>query len=252
MSGESEYHPEIKRSPWGAWSTAGFGFLILVVFFVVQLLTVGGLAAVLAVMDPQSNGETFQALGTSGFALAVMTCVSAVVCTGCIVLSLTLRNTPSVRQHLALTPISLKTLIIWIGIGILLIQVGDRLNFLLDRPIVPDFMINTYKTARVMPLFWFALVVAAPVFEETFFRGFLFEGFRHSWMRVPGTILLTTFIWTVIHVQYDLYELSLVFTLGLFLGIARARTQSLYVPLAIHAVINLTATIQTMLEVHGM
>ena len=128
---------------------------------------------------------------------------------------------------------------------------GDQVTTSLGRPIVPDVMVEMYRTAYVIPLFWFALVIGAPLFEEVFFRGFLFEGFSRSRLGIPGTVVLTTLIWTIIHIQYDVYELSLVFTLGIFLAIARVRTRSLYVCLTLHAVMNLIATIQTMMVVNA-
>jgi uncharacterized protein len=86
--------------------------------------------------------------------------------------------------------------------------------------------------------------VDKPLFEEIFFRGFLFAGFQSSRLGNTGAILLTSFAWTVIHLQYEIYEMSIVFVLGIVLGIARLMTQSLYVPIAIHAVANLLATIE--------
>ena len=90
-----------------------------------------------------------------------------------------------------------------------------------------------------------ALLVAAPLFEETFFRGFLFRGFASSFLGVIGTVLVTAGLWALLHVQYDAYGIALVFALGLLLGIARARTGSLWVPIAMHSAANLVATIET-------
>jgi membrane protease YdiL (CAAX protease family) len=43
-------------------------------------------------------------------------------------------------------------------------------------------MTDTYETAEYTPLIWITFVIAAPLIEELFFRGFLFEGLRDSWM----------------------------------------------------------------------
>ncbi len=53
----------------------------------------------------------------------------------------------------------------------------------------------------------------------------------------------------MIHLQYEIYELSIVFVLGIILGIARLMSQSLYVPIAIHAFANLLATIELVIYV---
>ena len=77
------------------------------------------------------------------------------------------------------------------------------------------------------------------------FRGFLLEGFRRSRLGPAGAVLLTSLIWTVLHAQYGLYELTHIFLLGIILGAARLSTGSVKVPMALHAVVNLIATIET-------
>jgi membrane protease YdiL (CAAX protease family) len=96
-------------------------------------------------------------------------------------------------------------------------------------------------------LIWLALIVAAPLFEETFFRGFLFKGFESSFIGPSGAVLATAGLWAVIHAQYNLYEMTIIFCLGLLLGGARRATGTLSVPLALHAVVNLVATIEAAL-----
>lgn len=51
-------------------------------------------------------------------------------------------------------------------------------------------------------------------------------------------------LWAAIHVQYDLYGMATIFVFGLLLGAARLSTASLLVPLGMHALANLFATIE--------
>ena len=239
---EPETYPDIEpaQNPWSAKATAGFGLLTLIVFFAVQVGSVIVISTTFDFFDPQTD---------SGLTLAVAATSSGILCSAFVLLLLYLRNTPSIKQHLALTPVTVKTMIGWIVLAGLLVMIGDQVTTSLGRPVVPDVIVEAYRTAYIIPLFWFAVVIGAPLFEEIFFRGFLFEGFSRSRLGVPGTVLLTTLIWTIIHIQYDAYELSLVFALGIFLAIARVRTRSLYVPFTLHAIMNLIATIQTMMVV---
>jgi membrane protease YdiL (CAAX protease family) len=105
-------------------------------------------------------------------------------------------------------------------------------------------MLAAYQSAGFAPLLWLALVVAAPLAEEVFFRGFLFQGVRHTRLGASGAVLFTSFAWALVHVQYDSYEISTVFVLGLILGVARLRTNSLYTTIAMHALVNLLATLE--------
>ena len=86
--------------------------------------------------------------------------------------------------------------------------------------------------------------MAAPIFEETFFRGFKFRGIRHSRLGPPGAVLATALAWTLMHAQYDVFALLQVFASGLLLGLARLKSQSLYVPLAMHSAANPIATVE--------
>ena len=60
---------------------------------------------------------------------------------------------------------------------------------------------------------------------------------------MTGTILLTSLLWASSHAQYDFYEIGLVFVFGIVLGVARYRTRSLIVPIAMHGAMNLIVTI---------
>ena len=49
--------------------------------------------------------------------------------------------------------------------------------------------------------------------------------------------------WAAVHLQYNWYEVAQLFILGLLLGAAKIKTQSLYIPLAMHSLNNLTAMV---------
>jgi len=103
-------------------------------------------------------------------------------------------------------------------------------------------MSAAYATATPVWTIWVAFVLAAPLFEEIFFRGFLFKGLESSFMGPIGAVFATAGLWAVIHIQYDAYEIATILCLGLLLGAARVFTGSLLVPLGLHAFANLVAT----------
>jgi hypothetical protein len=92
-----------------------------------------------------------------------------------------------------------------------------------------------------------ALVAGAPLFEELFFRGFLFRGFEASFLGSAGTTIVTSALWTAIHVQYDAYQLATIFLLGLLFGVARAVSRSTLLPMAMHVATNVVACVQATL-----
>ena len=84
-----------------------------------------------------------------------------------------------------------------------------------------------------------SLVVAAPIMEEFIFRGFLFSQLRNTRLGGWGAIITTSFLWTIIHVQYEPMILYVLFILGIFLGYLRYKYNSLYLVIGIHALNNM-------------
>jgi hypothetical protein len=122
---------------------------------------------------------------------------------------------------------------------------ADAALSLFHQPAVSDFMLKTYTGTSPRWILWLALVVAAPLFEEICFRGFIFKGLAASRLRWQGATLITAILWTAIHVQYDWYGLATIFIFGLVLGTVRAMTNSTLLTMFLHSLINLLATIET-------
>ncbi len=211
------------------------GALILGAYLVLQFAaTVVAVAAL--DLDPAERMGDLVALGVL---------FSAVPCTLLVVRILRHARGVDPRSWLALFPVSTTTLLGWVVFAFVLLQLADLATVEFGRSPVPPVMDAIIETTRYTTLLWLALVVAAPVFEEVLFRGFLFEGLRRTKLGAGGTIVVTTLLWTLLHaVQYDAYFLVLIALIGILLGVARERTGSLYVPLAIHAVNNLLSTLQ--------
>jgi hypothetical protein len=85
----------------------------------------------------------------------------------------------------------------------------------------------------------FAMVsVGAPLAEELLFRGFLFAALARSAIGIPGAVIVTTAIWTLMHAGYSLFGLAEVALAGLLFSWLLLRTGSLWVPIICHAAHN--------------
>src|SRR5262249_34829832 len=146
-----------------------------------------------------------------------------------------IRNGRDATLYLGFRAFPGKALLRWSIAFLVLIALSDSLTVLLGRPIVPPFMQEAYQRSGFLPLLWFALMVAAPLAEETLFRGFLFEGIFRSKLGAPGAIIVSALWWALIHVQYDWYGIATVFAAGLLLGWIRLKTGSLYPTLFLHS-----------------
>jgi uncharacterized protein len=79
------------------------------------------------------------------------------------------------------------------------------------------------------------LIVVAPVAEEVFFRGFLYQAFRNSFGVLPGA-LLSALIFGAIHLEF--FKLVQLAILGVILALLFEKTRSLWSPIILHAVNN--------------
>lgn len=66
-----------------------------------------------------------------------------------------------------------------------------------------------------------------------------------SFLRPAGAIVLSSMVWTAMHLQYDWFFFGEVFSIGLLLGYLRYRSNSTWLTVVVHGVNNLAATVQT-------
>jgi len=243
----------LDRRVWGPWATAGFGLVVIIVFLVTEILVAVVFAAIRIVSDPTIIPyQLLESLGTNGLLLALSTFASTIICVGLIIGIVKLRRNAAITEYMGFRPITRKTIFILLAISTGFIILSDSLSLILGRPLNPEFMVDAYSTSVWPALLWVAVVIFAPAFEETLFRGFLFTGFRQSRVGITGTIVLTALIWAVIHMQYGVYEIATIFVLGIVLGIARFKTGSLWSPLIIHAFGNLIATFEVAININSL
>ena len=153
------------------------------------------------------------------------------------------RRRASVREYLALTPITKKQALIGLAIVAGLIALLELLGSVTGQSADTGFNSEVYRTADPMALLWLGFVVFGPAFEEVFFRGFLFAGWLNSRLSPVGTIALTSVLWAVLHVQYNVYGIVSIIIMGIVLGIMRYKTKSLWSPLLMHFAWNLTGMV---------
>lgn len=107
----------------------------------------------------------------------------------------------------------------------------------------PDLFFQSASVNPWLTLFdslW--LVIAAPLAEELFFRGWLWTGLRKQWGGLL-TGLVTAGMWLILHLDRGIgYVVLLVFP-ALILTIARLVGKSVQATVPMHAVYNLTANI---------
>ena len=244
---------DMSAKPWGLWATLGFSAIVLALYAVLQILVATVFASFAKAEHPELDLEVYaKSLSSNGFCIAVMAVVSGLICTPLTLLFTKLRKTISVKNYIGFKEPLKREWVQWLLILAAFLFLSDGVSLLLHQPIVPPFMVDAYKTASSLPALLFAIVVVAPIFEEIFFRGFLFQGIRYSRLGPIGAIGITSLVWAVMHLQYDVYGMATVFALGLLFAMARLKTDSIHLLMVMHSFVGLVATLETVLYVHSL
>jgi len=237
----AEVSPPPPKGPWGFWATIGFSTIIAIGYLVGQFVAVILFAAATAAMKGASQLSADQ-LSNNGMLLGLGLIMSAPISVGLSWLFAWLRKGPPLRDYLGLCWPSGRQTLKWTLLFVGLMVASDWLTNALGRPIVPPDMLEIYRNTSFLPILWVGACVGAPLSEEVFFRGFLFRGLAASRLGGIGTILLTAATWASIHLQYDAYGIATIFVSGILLGFVRLKTGSVFLCVALHALMNVVAT----------
>jgi uncharacterized protein len=228
--------------PWGLWPTLGFSLAVGATFSAIQVVVVVIWVAAAVGNAAVPSPQFVESLGTNGLLLSLTNWITLPFTLGLIALFVRLRGSWSLQEYLALYRVPAKTLLVWLGLVAMLVAAYEGITWLCGHP-SSEFMIQIYQTAGFAPLLWATLLVQAPVFEEVFFRGFMFRGIEQSRLGGIGAIVITSLAWTLMHAQYDAFILTWVFALGMVMGIARWKSGCVCLAMAMHAFANLIALI---------
>jgi membrane protease YdiL (CAAX protease family) len=215
------------------------------VFILVQSITASIYAMVHAHLNPKADISQFlHGLGYNGNFLSYSLIATSVVCSLLVWFVTALRRDYPVADYLKLHRVGIGRVVLWLLVLLALVIAVDLLSYLLGRERVPVFMQESYASANHLWLYFIAIVVAAPVFEELFFRGFLLEGLRFTRLGNIGAAVLVSASWALVHGQYGMFDIGMIFMIGLVLAFARLRTNSLFTSITLHMVNNLLAFVQ--------
>ena len=244
-------HPPVTAAPaerrplvWKFWGTALWGLFIFAAMFIGQIAVVawfvlrqGGPIDVATAVHVVGGGITIS--------LSVITGLPAVL--AALWLAIHFSRTPF-ADYLALRWTSWKNLAIGVAGLFVMVMGWDLLSRATGREVNPGFMVDVLKSARADGALWLLVVafcVAAPISEELFARGFLYRGWSETFLRPAGAILLSSMVWTGLHLQYDWFFFGEVFSIGLWLGYLRYRSNSTWLTIVLHGLNNLGAVGQT-------
>jgi len=248
---------EAVLHPWSPGLTLFWGLVLLGGYFVVQAVVVG-LGLVPALFDPAARRPGFVPdvagllRARMGLLFTVGTVVSAPLVVGATLFvawqGLARQGLadprPALRRSLGLVRPRFAQVALWVAAAFAVLTGYEVLARQLDRPPLPDFLVELHASAGWLPGLLFVVVFLAPLVEEVLFRGFLLPGLAAGRLGAAGAVVVTAALFTVVHTQYDPFDMSAVLTLGLLLGAARWFSGSLWLTYGLHAAINAVAAAQ--------
>ena len=219
-----------KARPWDPWATVGWSLLILLAWSLVQagvtVFVVFGLAT-------NSQAELAAILISLPVIAGLPWLLAQVRC-------------PPAGDYLAYRSATTRQTVLAVA-GLLLFEVvSDSLTVAIGRPLVSQFSVDFYRSGPIS-LVLIAVLICAPVGEETFFRGFLYRGLAESRLGPGMAIGLTAVAFAMLHLQYDLYEMATIYLIGLYIGTFRYLTGSVRLAILLHLLHNLIATGEALL-----
>ena len=192
--------------------------------------------------EPKDINEILKALSTDATTVSTGIILGAFSAIIFLVLLIRFRKV-DVKEHLMLYSFAFRDLLNWF-----VVLIGFTITFALVAWLIshetPDFMLKIWSTRDNTLLLLFAIVIAAPVFEELLFRGFMFSGIQKSHLGTAAAIVISSAFWAMIHTQYGSFELIAIFILGIVLAVSRIASGSIYVPILLHASNNLFAVLE--------
>ena len=239
--------PRAPRT-WKFWGTVVWGLVVFGAMFAGQMAVVAWF--VLRQEGPLDLAAAVHVLGGGlTIALSVITGLPAVL--AALWLAIRISGMPF-SDYLALRWPSWKSVAAGIIALAMLVLGWEILSRAVGRESTPEFMMDVLKSARADGVLWLLVIafcIAAPISEEFFARGFLYRGWSETFLRAPGAIVLSSMVWTALHLQYDWFFFGEVFSIGLLLGYLRYRYQSTWLTVIVHGLNNLAAVVQTLVLV---
>lgn len=238
----SGYTPDWGQ-PYGFWKTLGVGAAIYTVtlygsVMVSQLVQIALVPILQARFQSALSSSPDPSILEDGLPLAISSCIVGVLGSILVGIAVFLSDAPARAYFGAGTPRLRQTIAYVLSIAVLALAV-QALAHSLGGFTRLDYWANVYRNTRPLFVLWLGTGLLGPLFEELFYRGFLFSGLRRSRLRIGGTIITTAALFALTHYRYGVFGVIWIFVLGLVFGIARHRSDTIRLPIVMHATYNL-------------
>jgi uncharacterized protein len=228
--------------PFGQWPTIGWTLVCVLAMAAAPDLV----QRIMPLEGPSDAAAQRELISADGNLLAASTFLSTLLIIVLVSVPVKLRGW-RLRDYFALSWPSARAIALAF-VGVIVLCVGsDWLSHSLGRPLVPDVMVQFYRHAW-LPFLILAIVAVGPVGEEVLFRGFLYRGIAETRAGPVGAVALSSIVFGILHIQYDLFDMVLVTAVAFYFGFVRYKTNSLPLLILLHATQNAVGTIEVFVQ----
>jgi len=227
-----------SKKYWGLSSTLTITVLVFLIFSLLQTLVL-----VLCSSDLINYEDV------AYMHLGVISTISSIFASIVLILFIRLKNR-DIKEYLNLYFPPINTTILFLLISFFVMSLMECFSNLYPSIFDTDFVIESYRQAKSLPIFYLGVVFFGPIFEEFLFRGFLFKGLQKSIIGGHGAVFVSAILFSIVHVQYGIYILLfMMFPIAVLLGYARLKSGSLLLPILIHMINNLATCLLVHFEI---
>lgn len=239
-----------QGSIWGPFSTVLWGALILALVVITQTAVVFYIVEIRAKF-PAANVSpaVLKLLRYNGFVHCWCIFVSTIICGLSVIGIVKLKPGSDVRSYLGLVLPQKKQFFRWFAA---VIAFAVLLHGVLVSHAASDNLLRMYSSLRHSWMLWLATVVAGPLFEELFFRGFLVPGLAASALGSVGAVIISSAAWALVHLYSNGAAIIVAFIYGLILGGARVATGSTILTMFFHSLTNSIVIAQVAIRAHNL
>ncbi|WP_131667489.1 CPBP family intramembrane glutamic endopeptidase [Psychrobacter pygoscelis] len=230
------------------WSVIGLVIFTIVGFFASQLL---GLYIAAKIVLPPDDGRGVAGLieqgGMNGSVVSLSVIMSFIFLTLMTFLIIA-RKVPNSRRLAAYLGLrGFTPTIAFQGVLLLLVfTIGNELLSQWFNRTPMDFIDPLFASMESKWLLVIVVVLIAPLYEELLFRGLLWAAIAEQFAPRQGTVVasvVTSILFAMIHLQYQLFEMVSIFILALIFCYVRVKSNSTLLTMLLHIINNGAAMI---------
>ena len=222
-----------------------FSSILWLLFLSLGLQIVLGILAAIVMAAYGIEQEQFDVILGSPIGLGIFSVISVLIILPMLKGVTKQSNLNDLFHFLGFKNIDKSILIKVVLLGGLYFTVMSLLLYYLNIP-TPEFMLDVRdQTNSVIDAFMLVIAIffIAPIIEEIIFRGVGYGRLKNTRYGVTGAVILTSLLFTFIHLQYDIVNTLSILPLAFLLGYIRYKTDNIWYCIALHFQINVLSSI---------